>query len=789
MKLIIAEKPSLGKAIADWLGITKKTTNYIECKNDYVVTWAFGHLLELQDAHEYHTEWKNWSAPLPIWPHEFKLKLRDDSGVKNQFNSIQFLLNRCIEVINAGDPDREGQLLIDEILEYNSNNKPVKRLWLSAIDDKSIDVAFKQIKSNSEYIGYKLAAETRQRADWLIGINYTQAFTKRFQSLGYDGVVTIGRVQTPTLKLIVDRDNEISNFKPKNFYELVAIFNKETPPVVAKLIIPNTIRGLMDEESRLLEKKPLEEIAEIIKNNSAIVKHYSKQRKITNQPLLFNLSELQSIANKSYGYSAQNVLDVAQMLYENKLTTYPRTDCQYLPESQFQDATNILNKLVEIPQFSHLQPDTTIKSLVWNDSKVTAHHAIIPTGAGLDNLAPILNGLGKHSEAGKNIFNIICYQYIAQFYPKLQYDEVDIILEVMSYQFKALGKTIVTNGWKSIFGIYAEEDTEINNEDNQILPVLNIGQTSTCIDTNIITKTTTKPKPYTEGSLIKAMTKIHFIIPDLVKQFGYTQDKTELLIKQYKTILKETAGLGTEATRSSIIETLKNKKLIKLDKKSLLGTELGHNVINSISSSTIREVLGFLSSPLTTAEYEQKLDEICTTGNITSVDSFWKQFTPQFNVVANFNTLDLTIPVNSMAFKCENCIKSEQLSVLKLLDGQYGKYWKCFTCNSNFKDNNGKPILSSSPKPEIKPSGEKCPECGNDLVERNGKFGKFIACNGYPKCKWMPPKADKPQTTTTDKNCPTCKTGMLVIRNSVNGKFFGCNKFPKCNHIEQINKE
>ena len=792
MKLIIAEKPSLGRAIADWLGIIKKTTTHIECKNDYVVTWAFGHLLELQDAYEYNPDWKNWSAPLPIRPSQFKLKLRDDAGVKAQFKVIQDLLNQCSEVINAGDPDREGQLLIDELLEFNST-KPAKRLWLAAIDDKSIDIAFKQLKPNQEYIGYKLAAETRQQADWLIGINYTRAFTRRFQSLGYDGVITIGRVQTPTLKLIVDRDKEIANFKAKSFYELVAIFNNETPEVTAKLVIPDNIKSLMDEENRLLDKKPLDEIAEQIKNKPAVITSYSKQSKTQNQPLLFNLSELQSVANRKYGYSAQEVLDIAQLLYENRLTSYPRSDCQYMPESQLQDAPTILKSLTELKEFTHLIPDSEIKSLVWNDAKVTAHHAIIPTGADLKNLDTIMNGLGKNSEAGRKIFNLICTQYIIQFYPKMQYDEVEIVFTVTDFQFRALGKTITHKGWKAIYESSNDDDSEDNsNKDEiQLLPVLTVGQITTCTKSDIITKKATKPKPYTEGALIKAMANIHNIIPDLVKQLGYDQDKTNELIKQYRLILKETAGLGTEATRASIIETLKKKQLIKLDKKNLLGTELGHKVINSMSTTKVKDILGFLSSPLTTAEYEQRLDEICNTGQADTVNKFWQLFIPQLDIVSGFSTLGLTIPVNNDAKLCPQCTKVEHVSVLKLLDGQYGKYWKCFTCSSNFKDLNNNPVVTiNAPKTESKLTGVKCPECNSELVEKEGKFGKFISCSGYPKCKYNPPKADRPQpTTTTMKNCPTCKTGTLLIRSGANGEFLGCNSFPKCKHIEQINKE
>ena len=227
MKLIIAEKPSLGRAIAEWLGISQRKSAYIECKNGYVVSWVFGHMLELYEPGDYSAVWKSFSCRLPMIPAKFMNKLREDNGVHQQIACIKELLTNCSEVINAGDPDREGQLLVDELLDYFENTKPVNRLWLAAIDDLSIERAFTAIKSNGAYVGFKAAAEVRQQSDWLIGMNYSRAFKRMFDSYGYHTSISIGRVQTPTLKLIIDRDNEIRNFKDKTFYELQATFNDE----------------------------------------------------------------------------------------------------------------------------------------------------------------------------------------------------------------------------------------------------------------------------------------------------------------------------------------------------------------------------------------------------------------------------------------------------------------------------------------------------------------------------------------------------------------------------------
>lgn len=754
MKLIIAEKPSLGKAIGEWLGIKKSNRVSLECNQDYVVTWLFGHMLQLYDAYRYNPDWKYWTAQLPIRPKEFLNDIKDDAGIKAQVKVVKDLLKTCSEILHTGDPDREGQLLVDELLEFLGNTKPVKRLWLSAIDDKSIAKAFNEIKPNSEFYGYKLAAKMRQEVDWLIGINFTRAFTLRFQANGYGNAgnpISIGRVQTPTLKLIVDRDNEIKNFKAKDFFELEALFSDNTNVICSKLVVPEAIKSLMDDESRLLDRKPLEELADVIKSKIGTVSEYSKDTKTTKQPLLFNLAKLQSTANNKYGYSAQLTLDVAQVLYENKLISYPRSDCQYMPESQFSDAAQILQELCKLEAFADLKPVATIKSQVWNDTKITAHHAIVPTGANLNNLAKILSGLASNIKSKKDaeeilnaapkIFELVCLQYITQFYPEAKYDEVAItfslnhedlvqLIKVATIEFKTIGRTIIDMGWKKLHS-QNNDDSAGEADNNQLLPVLDKGQQLTCSDTKLLAKKTTKPKSFTEGMLIEVMSNIHNRIPEIVKQLGYNVEDTTKLIKEYKSILKETAGLGTEATRAGIIKHLKEQNYIKEHGKNLISTDLATMLINSMHVDGKIHELGFLASPLTTAQYEQSLDEIARGGGNDVIDSFWQSFNQQIDILPRFSEIRLDILVNPNAEKCSKCS-----SVLKPLKGKFGQYWRCVTCNINYKDNNGKPIMT--PKAIATATGEKCPECtiGN-MVERQGKFGKFIACDNYPSCKYI----------------------------------------------------
>ena len=768
-RVIIAEKPSLGRAIKDWLTKQAKVDNSF---SNYEVTWLFGHMLELDEPDAYDPKYKSWDIGLlPIKPAQFKLHIKDDEGIKKQVSLIKLMLQNAVEIVNAGDPDREGQLLVDELLDYYGNQKTVKRLWLSAIDDKSIERAFANLKPNSDYLGYKLAAQTRGQADWLVGMNYSRAMSHVFKQYGYSNV-SIGRVQTPTLKLIVDRDNEMKNFISKDYFELTGLFTDKEISLTAKLVLPEAIKLLLDGENRLLDKKPLLEIAEAINQKTGTVTSYKKESKTTKQPLLFNLSELQAVANRKYGYSAQDVLQIAQTLYENELTSYPRSDCQYMPLSQHNDATTILPELLKLDQFEKLTPIATIKSSVWNDSKVTSHHAIVPTGANLGAFANL-------DDREVNIYNLIVTQYLMQFYPELHYDEVEILIGIEAYQFRAVGKTITDLGWKKLTTVADEEETNKEDEKEELLPVLAKGQELLCSKADVITKKTQKPKAYTEGTLIKAMQNIHNKIPELVKAEGHDEATTTKLIKEYRASLRETAGLGTEATRANIIETLKKREFVIINKKNITATELGNRVISAlVDEPTVRAELGFLANPLTTARYEQYLDVIQNKSG--QPETLLANLMTNLDKLTDFKNLRFNLPMASDAPVCPQC----KDGALKSLKGEFGKYWKCFSCNTNFKDDNGKPIQTAAKLPATL-TGEKCPECNSDLVERNSKFGKFISCSNYPKCKWTPPKAEKIMGEKTGESCPKCKKGELVIRDGKFGKFKSCNNYPKCKYIEK----
>jgi DNA topoisomerase-3 len=579
MRLFIAEKPSLGKAIAQYLpgtclhqgGASGKGPTHIQVGND-IVTWCFGHLLEMAEPEAYSDEYKKWDVTtLPIIPSQWKLLPKEDA--KKQIKVIKSLLEKCSVVVNAGDPDREGQLLVDELLEYLGSKKPVKRLWLSSLDEVSVTKALSDLRDNSDYANLKLSAEARQRSDWLVGMNLTRAYTLAGQASGFNNVLSVGRVQTPTLALVVARDLAIENFKSRNFYSVTADINCACGITFRAKWLPSD-SVILDESKRLLDKSVANKIVSLIKGLNGKVTKYETTEKKQPAPLPFSLSKLQTEANKRFGLGAQAVLDIAQSLYEAKLTTYPRTDCQYLPESQHRDASKILESLADIVGDASHRMQKSLRSSAWNDKKVTAHHAIIPTGQ-RQNL--------QGNEA--RIYELIVQFYAAQFLPEYRYQETEIVLSIAGETFSARGKTPVSAGWRELFNDKQnEEEKQDEGESSQPLPTLQQGESIKCQDGRTESKKTTPPAHFTEGSLIQTMTNIHNIVvePELKKR------------------LKETAGIGTEATRAGIIETLKKRKFIIEQKKNLVSTETGRKLISALPDAII--------SPGLTGLFEQALE-------------------------------------------------------------------------------------------------------------------------------------------------------------------------------------
>ncbi len=661
MRLFIAEKPSLGRAIAQYLpakgvpqgGQGRNVTHIVA--GDDVVSWCFGHLLEMAEPDDYNAAYKRWSFnTLPIVPVDWRLLPRESA--KTQINVIKLLLGRCDIVVHAGDPDREGQLLVDELLVYLGNTKPVQRIWLSALDESNVRKALANLNDNINYANLKASAEARQRGDWLVGMNLTRAYTLAGQQGGYQGVLSIGRVQTPTLALVVNRDLTIENFNPRDFYAVVATIQTTSGNFLARWKPSEDVP--VDESGRVIDQRIAEEVvAKTTGKLGAVVSFVADKKKLA-APLPFSLSTLQATANKKLGLGAQEVVDIAQSLYESKLTTYPRTDCTYLPESQFRDASKILASLpAEYDEFVK-QVDTSLKSMAWNDKKITAHHAIIPTGhrASLS---------GKQ----KQVFDLIVRAYLAQFFPAYTYCETSIVLDFEGETFTASGKVPLLPGWKIVYVAIEEESTSAAKDkaEKQTLPLVKKGESVECNDTKVEFKKTTPPARYTEGTLIQAMTNVHNLVDD----------------PELKRRLKENAGIGTEATRAGIIETLKKRTFIVEKGKQIVSTAAGRCLIAALPNA--------VKNPGLTGFFEQLLDGIAE-GSYTMEQFLKKQseFVTKFVNHAKTSNLGL-----APAHPCPVC----KIGHFRRRTSSVGVIsWFCVRsqegCNTVFQDQNGKPYLT-----------------------------------------------------------------------------------------------
>lgn len=728
MKLIIAEKPSLARSVAKVIGVIKdhKLGGYIECKDEYIVTWVFGHILELAEPQDYDEKYKLWKlADLPIRPNDWKLSVKDDA--KDQFQNIKTLLKQATTIINCGDPDREGQLLVDELLIHLKSNKPTKRLLILDPKDAAIKKALENMEDNSKYYSWYQAGLLRSQSDWLIGMNFTRAFTHLSKLLGGSGVVSVGRVQTPTLKLIYDRHLAISNFKPLNYYSLIGSFKNTTEQeFTAKLDLTNLGFNL-DEQGRLLDDISLQNIMQQISGQTGTICQYETKECETQPPLTFKLSDLQAAANAKLGYSVDDTLKIAQTLYEKQLTTYPRSACPYLPESLHVDAKDVLDGLAQVFTLEVTKADSTIKSRVFNDEQLggESHFAIIPTG--------VMTAINSLSDSELALYKLIALQYLAQFYPNMKYNQTEGVVQVINkYNFKFSGRVTKSLGWKELFSREEINDDSKDGEtlDVQKLPPLVINEAVEQISAEIKTITTAKAKPYTEGSLVKTMTNIHNELENIVKTYYNDPIKVEEMVLRYKKVLKDTAGLGTEATRSSIITTLKNREFIELKGKNIQITNKGKTFMELLTNQDNLLNFSVLTSPLTTAMYEQQLDGV----------------------------LNHTFTAEQFNKNLDDVLHSK-LEIIKTL-------------------------ISTS-----KPIHGGCPECGSLIVERKGKFGLFKSCSNYPDCTWLPekPKTGKskaPADVLTTSPCPKCGQMMIKKPGKNNAKsMLSCSGFPKCKHI------
>lgn len=560
MIVCIAEKPSVAKDIANVLGAKSSHEGYIE-GNGYQVTWTFGHLCELKEPHEYSPNWKAWSlASLPIIPERFGIKLKTDKGIEKQFKIIQELMQKADMIINCGDAGQEGELIQRWVMQKAGAKCPVKRLWISSLTEESIREGFKSLKDQSEYQSLYEAGLSRAIGDWTLGMNATRLYTLKYAQ--NHQVLSIGRVQTPTLALIVKRQQEIETFVPEAYWELKTVYRNTTF---------NATKGRFssEEEGR--------EFLEKIIGKDFFVTELSTKKGNEAPPRLFDLTSLQVECNKKYGFSADLTLQTIQSLYEKKFTTYPRVDTTYLSDDIYPKCANILKGLHEYKAYTApLEGKKLIKSKkVFDTSKVTDHHAIIPTGVPTQNL----------SDFEKRVYDLIARRFIGVFYPDCKFSTTTVLGKVEDIDFKTSGKQILEPGWRVLYTKQAQDEDEKESEEERTLPAFTIGEYGPHIP-DLQQKWTTPPKPYTEATLLRAM-----------ETAGKLVDNDEL-----RDALKEN-GIGRPSTRAAIIETLFKRHYIRKEKKNLFATPTGTELI-----SLIHEEL--LKSAELTGIWERKLRQI-----------------------------------------------------------------------------------------------------------------------------------------------------------------------------------
>lgn len=578
MIVCVAEKPSVGAYIANVLGAKQRKDGYFE-GNGYQVTWTFGHLCALLDPQEYSDQWKAWSlSSLPMIPARFSIKVSGDEGVHKQFNVIKNLIAEADEVINCGDAGQEGELIQRWVYQQAGCKCPVKRLWVNSLTEEAIRDGFQQLKDQSEYQHLYEAGLMRAIGDWLLGMNATRAYTIRYaQGTGRNRqVLSVGRVQTPTLALVVKRQAEIENFKPRTYWELKTtyrdtLFNAQIPVEEDEYAITSAEQG--------------QALVDSIKDLPFVINSVEKKKGLEFAPKLYDLTSLQVDCNKKYAFSAEQTLQLIQSLYEKRVTTYPRVDTTYLSDDIYPKVPGILAGIKDFyPQVTPLLGAKLPKSKkVFDNKKVTDHHAIIPTGQRPDNL----------TADEKKVYELVALHFIAVFYPECEVSNTTVLAKAGDIDFKVTGREVIQPGWRVVFDNDrsqselndANDANDANDEAAKSLPAFVKGESGAHIP-QLKEKTTTPPKYYTEATLLRAM-----------ETAGKTVENDEL-----REAMKEN-GIGRPSTRAAIIEKLYQRKYIVKQGKSLRATETGINLIHLIISP-------LLKSAELTGLWEKKLREI-----------------------------------------------------------------------------------------------------------------------------------------------------------------------------------
>ena len=562
MKVCIAEKPSVAREIADVIGAKSRKDGYFE-GNGYQVTWTFGHFCTLFPPEDYNQQWRQWDLnTLPMLPDRFETKLMDDTGVKKQFKIIKELFGKASVVINCGDAGQEGELIQRWVIKQAKYKGQVQRLWISSLTAEAIRDGFQNLKPAADFDNLFYAGSSRAIGDWLLGMNATRLYTLKYG--GYKQVLSIGRVQTPTLAMLVNRYYEIKNFESKPYWELQTVYRETTF---------NCTTG------KFFAKEDGEKLLNLITGQDLIITDIEKKEGKEYAPKLFDLTGLQVYCNNKFGFTAEETLKIVQRLYEMKVVTYPRVDTTFLPNDIYPKIPDILKGLSDYSNFTQLLLNAKIRksTKVFNDNKVTDHHAIIPTGE--------KRTLGSDEQ---KVYDIITRRFIAVFYPDCEVAKTQVNAQVAQVDFVTGGKEILKEGWRVLFNKEnktTDEDENTEKEEEKILPAFEIGEHGPH-EPSFLEKATKPPNNYTEASLLRAM-----------ETAGKQVDDDEL-----RELMKAN-GIGRPSTRASIIETLFKRKYTQRIKKQVIPTEMGIQLIGTIQNE-------LLKSAELTGQWEKHLKEI-----------------------------------------------------------------------------------------------------------------------------------------------------------------------------------
>ena len=657
MIVCIAEKPSVAGEIAHILGANEKKEGYYE-GSGYQVTWTFGHLCQLKLPGDYYPQWKNWSmSNLPMIPAQYEIRLIDDARIKKQYKIIEKLFKKADSIINCGDAAQEGELIQRWVMQHAGVRCPVQRLWISSLTEESIREGFKNLKPQSDYDLLYRAGLARSEGDWLLGMNCSQLYSLRY---GNSQTLSVGRVQTPTLSMIVERDREIEHFVPSPYWVFTTKYR-------------NTLFTYNKDSGKLTDKPKGLTLVNQIQGKPFVITDIQKKQGKEQPPQLYDLTSLQVDCNRKFGYSADITLKNIQSLYDKKLATYPRVDTKFLTDDIYKKCPGIIAKLRGYDTVTEpLQGKPLLKSKrVFDDSKVTDHHAIIPTGEVPGNI----------SEYERKVYDLIVKRFLAVFYPDCRYDQTTVLGQSEGVPFKATGRTITDEGWRRVYGKHVkDDDDEENTDEENILPVFRQGE-SGAHSTALTEKMTTPPKHYTEATLLQSMETAGKFVED----------------EELREAMKEN-GIGRPSSRAGIIELLIKRGYVRREKKSLISNPTGRDLIDIISAK-------MLKSPELTGQWEKKHRDL-ERGTYT-LEQFMQELQEQL--------LDIIDEVknDNSGRKVASHTGEYQHNQPKAMTKSYTRSKR----NSSRKSATTKYVV-----------GERCPICGKGII-RKSQYGFF--CSEY----------------------------------------------------------